>query len=505
MGFGMRDSIERLRAKLKYVWSLRACESIIGWDQLVMMPAGGGGVRAEQKAALSEAAHSALIDDSFRKALDEAEETVCNLPEDSDDRCLVRAARWHFERARALPTTLVKELAHATGLAYPAWVEARKNKDFTSFVPYLEKVYKLSREAAHCYGFKEHVYDALLEGYEPGMTASKVSSLFSELKRPLVELVASITSSGKQPSVDLLEQDFAVNIQRRFVEQLAPMIGFDMTRGRIDLSVHPFCSASSSRDVRLTLRYCSRNLPSAVFGLLHEAGHGMYEQGSPSRFDGTPLKGGCSLGIHESQSRLWENHVGRSREFWEYHYPRLQAIFPYQLQGYSIDEFYKAINKVRPSFIRVEADEVTYCLHILLRFEIECKLLEGALEVTDIPEVWNSLMEEYLGIVPPDDAAGCLQDVHWSEGLIGYFPTYCLGSLAAAQIWEKASTEIEHLGEYIARGDYEPLRSWLAQNIYCHGAKFFPEELMVRSTGRPLEVRPFLQYLQRKFSDIYAI
>ncbi|MBI3928301.1 MAG: carboxypeptidase M32 [Armatimonadetes bacterium] len=501
----MAGSLERLKERTTLIWNLRGCGSLLGWDQLVKMPPGGAEARAGQKAALSRVAHEALISPDFLRDLEAAEQEVAELPADSDDACLVRASRRAYDRSARVPGRLVAELASTTARAYEAWVEARHRSDFPFFLPHFKKVLALSREVVEHRGYPEHPYDAFLDDYEPGIRASQVRTLFGGLKPGLVELARKVRESGPELSHNPLDQSFPVDLQRQFAARLARSVGYDFTRGRMDVSEHPFCSASSSRDVRITTRYSEDNMVSALFGAIHESGHAVYEQGSPSGFDGTPLKGGCSLGFHESQSRLWENYVGRSRAYWKFHYPALVALFPIQLQGYSLDDFYRAINQVRPTLIRVEADEVTYSLHVMLRFEIEYHMVDGTLAPEDVPHEWNQRMEEYLGVRPPDDAQGCLQDVHWSEALIGYFPTYCLGTMLAAQIWETVREGIPGVDEQLSRGDTSVLLGWLQDRIYRHASKFLPDELVERCTGKPLHYRAFLTYLEDKYGDLYGL
>jgi len=385
-----------------------------------------------------------------------------------------------------------------------SWVSARKNKSFKEFLPHLKEVFRLTREVAECRGYQEHPYDAVLDEYEPGFTTARLEPLFSGLVEGLTPLIAAIAAQSRSRPA-LLQQRFCVEKQREFASYLLAQIGFSFERGRLDRSTHPFCSAQTSSDVRLTDRFAEDQLTMSIFGALHEGGHGLYEQGCPPEWSNTPLGGGVSLGVHESQSRLWENFVGRSLPFWKAYFPRLRELYPLELSGYSAEDFQRAVNWVEPSFIRVEADEVTYTQHIVLRYQLERDIFSGKLEVADVPEAWNQKMESFLGLRPSDDACGCLQDIHWADGLIGYFPTYSLGNLIAAQLWEAVQRDRPQLHEEIAAGQCGPLLRWLQEKIYQHASSIEPTRLIELSTGAPLDHRPFLDYLWGKYSGLYGI
>lgn len=497
--------LQLLKDRLAEISDLNGAAAVLGWDQQTYMPPGGAAARAEQLATLGKLAHERLISDQVGELLEAAAAEVATLPADSDEACLVRVVRRDYDKARRVPPALVAELARAASLGMEIWVKARESSDFPLFQPALHKILDLHRQLAHCLGFEERPYDALLDQYEPGMKTSQVARIFSELREGLVPLVQAI--AGKLDRVDdaVLRRHYAGGKQWDFGLEVLERLGYDLTRGRQDKSVHPFTTSFSINDVRITTRVDEHFLPTALFGTLHECGHALYEQGISQALERTPLASGASLGIHESQSRLWENLVGRSRGFWSFFFPRLQHLFPEHLSAVSLEEFYGAINRVEPSLIRVEADEVTYNLHVLVRFELEVSLLEESIRLDELPSAWNAKMEEYLGVVPPNDAQGLLQDVHWSNGLIGYFPTYSLGNLISVQLFDTAKRWDTSLAEKISQGEFGTLLGWLRDNIHCHGKKFRPGELVERATGQPLQSHPYLTYLRSKYSEIYEL
>ena len=422
----------------------------------------------------------------------------------------VREAVDLFER---IPPTLTGELARLKTVSQEVWTEARKRSDFSLFAPYLTQMVGLNQRLAEAIGYNEHPYDALLQQYEPDLTTRTLQDLFTSLKDGILPLLEAIRSR-EEPRWDFLTRDFPESQQRAFNLYTAELFGYDTSRGRLDVSAHPFEISFTRQDVRITTRYERRYLPMSLFGTLHEVGHALYEQGvAPeltrsaltSDFSGLYAVGGSSYGTHESQSRLWENLVGRALPFWEQHFAELQNIFSEQLQDVDIPTFYRAVNRVSPSLIRVEADEVTYNLHIMLRSELETALLEETLNVEDLPEVWNAKVDEYLGLTPPDDASGVLQDIHWSAGLFGSFPTYTVGNVMASQFFEAARAQVSGLDETLAAGNYAPLRSWLTENIYRYGRTYTPHELLERSTGQGLNVAPYLGYLSTKYRELYDL
>lgn len=498
----MNDAYKNLMARVKDLGRLSTIEQLLDWDQEVFMPAAGVTARAEQTALMAGLIHERLVADEIAALLDAAEFEH----DDGVASTNVREVRRNYERAVRVPTDLVKEIAHASTVAKDAWAKARESSDFAAFAPHLSKLLELKKRQAVHIGYQEEAYDALLDEFEPGATASSAETLFSALRGPTVALLEQIKGAPRQPDRSILQRTFAVAQQQTLSREMAHAIGFDAQAGRIDISVHPFCTTiGGSSDVRITTRYIEEFLPSSLFGTLHETGHALYEQGLLPEHRFTPMGEAVSLGIHESQSRMWENMVGRSEPFWEHHYPRLQALFPEPLSGVSRRHFYQAINSVTPSLIRIEADELTYNLHIILRFEIERGLFTGAIQVNDVPEAWNQKCKELLGILPPDDAQGCLQDIHWSMGIFGYFPTYTLGNLYAAQFFESARVALGDLDASLRTGHSADLLDWLRTNIHRHGKRFRASELVEAITGKPLSIEPFLSYVTRKFSSIYGM
>ena len=470
----MQAKLEALKNKLADVQNLTAASSLLGWDQQVLMPPGGAEARAEQLATLDKLAHELFTVDEIGELLDDL--SGADFGVDTDDATLIRVAQRDYNKARKLPQSLVVELSRTCSLAQQIWTTARAEKDFSQFQDVLTKIIDLNIQKAEAYGYEAEIYDALLDDFEPNMKTTDVNQVFSELKAELVPLVQAISEYSDRVDDSVILQDFDEQAQWDFGIMALEAIGFDLKRGRQDKSVHPFTTSFSINDVRLTTRIFKDLFASGLFGTLHEGGHGLYEQNVAPTLEGTILAAGTSLGVHESQSRLWENVVGRSKPFWNYYYPKLQEFFPQQLNTVSLDHFYGAINKVEPSFIRVEADEVTYSLHIFLRFELEQALLNQKLKVTDLPEAWNSKMQDYLGITPPDDAQGVLQDVHWAAGMFGYFPTYSLGTVLSVQFYEQTLKDIPTLPEQFAQGEFEPLLNWFRENVHQHGRKYTANE-----------------------------
>jgi carboxypeptidase Taq len=500
------DLYGELVERLKKTVLLGSCSSVLGWDEQTYLPPGGGEHRANQLALLAGMTHERATHPRVGELLGELESRTDLGAEGSDERIVVREARRSYNRATKLPQKLVEELSHTTTLAQQAWVGARKAKSFPQFEPWLAKVLKLKREEAAAIGFGNGVpYDALLDDYEPGATAETIAAAFRPLREELVKLVAAIVDSGRQPQADILTRRYPIDAQREFATQAAKAIGFSFEDGRLDVAAHPFCSGFGPGDCRLTTRYDEHHFPGAFFGVLHEAGHGIYEQGLNRDAYGTGLGETTSLGIHESQSRMWENLVGRSRPFWQHFFPQARSAFTEALSSVTVDDFYAAINDVRPSFIRVEADEVTYNLHIMLRFEIEQAMLAGDLQTPDVPGVWNETFQKLFGLTPPHDSFGCLQDIHWSAGLFGYFPTYALGNMYAAQFFETADQALGGLSAQFARGEFAPLKKWLNEHIHSEGKRYRAQDLVQRVTGRPLSHEPLLRHLHARFDPLYGI
>jgi carboxypeptidase Taq len=493
----MSSALADLKSRYADINALKSAIQMMDWDQQTFMPRGGADARAEHVARLSKLLHEMFTADETRRLVEDS------LPAaEGEDLDLLRVLGRDLELATKLPTDLVAEKAKLAAVGHEQWVVARANNDFKGFAPTLERMFDIAREEAECLGYTEHIYDALLDQYEEGATAADARRMFEALKGPQVELVHEI---AQQPEIDdaILHGTWDESKQRTFTEGLVKAIGFDFNRGRQDTAPHPFCSGWSRGDIRLTTRFLDY-LPSAIFGSLHEAGHGLYEQGTPEKWDLTALAGGVSLGVHESQSRTWENIVGRSLPFWQRFLPDLQATFP-ELSGLTAAQFYRMINKVQPSLIRVEADELTYNLHVLVRFEIECDVLTGSLAVSDLPEAWNEKYRSYLGIVPPNDSKGCLQDVHWSMGSIGYFPTYSIGNVLSYQIWNALLKDIPNAGELIQQGRFESLLEWLIAKVYARARQLKPKDLVLSVTGKPLDTNDYLQGLGAKYRAIYKI
>ncbi len=495
------DLIRRVKA----VALLDSCGALLHWDQQTYMPSRGSEHRAEQLALLAGLAHAQFTAPDIGDLLSEAALGGGAGVPGSSVAVNLREIRRAYDRATRVPRKLVEELARTSALAHDIWVEARRASDFARFSPWLAKLVVLKREEAAAVAGGGVLYDALLDEYEPGETVERLTPIFDELRTALVDLVGRIAGSPKRPDTSILHRAYPIAAQEAFGRTVAAAVGFDFQGGRLDVTAHPFCSGIGPGDTRLTTRYNLHDFGDAFFSILHEAGHGLYDQGLESEHYGTPMGEAVSLGIHESQSRLWENFVGRSRAFWEYWLPRAQEAFPEALTGVALDAFVFAVNEVRPSLIRVDADEATYNLHILLRFELERALIDGGLSAADLPEAWADGMERLLGIRPPDDAQGCLQDVHWSGGSFGYFPTYTLGNLYAAQFFAKARTELGDLEEQFRRGEFLPLKVWLNRKIHREGQRHRAADLVVAVTGEPLSPLHLLRYMSDKFGALYAV
>jgi len=501
----MSDHLNRLRERLAQVVDLRHATELLEWDQQTMMPPRGAEARAQALATMQRITHELFVSAETGRLLEDAAAELDGAASDSDDACLVRVTMRRWEKARRVPAELTAELAHAGSVGHQAWIEARKNSDFGAFAPYLERNLELARRYVDCFDSFTRAYDVLLDDYEPQMTTAEVAALFADLKAELVPVIATLADHRDRVDDSLLHGNFPIDRQRQLVREVITLMGFSPDGWRIDDAVHPFASGFGSADVRITTRWDQSFFPSGLYGGMHECGHGLYEAGIADSLQRTPLGHGESLGLHESQSRLWENMVGRGRPFCELLAPRLATLFGDSLSNLDAGGLYRAVNLVEPSHIRVEADEATYGLHIVLRFELEQELIEGRLSVRDLPEAWNSRFKEYLGLDVPNDVHGVLQDVHWAAGLIGYFPTYALGNLIAAQLWEWMHAEVPELESRIAAGELAPSREWLREHVHRHGAKFPTNELLRRVVGGPIAVAPFVSYLKRKLGDVYGI
>ena len=500
----MEEKLNELKTILAEVSDIGHAAAIASWDQQAFMPPGGAESRGNVMSTLSRLSHETFTSDKVGRLLDELKPHGESLDADSNDARLLKVTLRDFNKATKVPTEMVEEKAQLTTLGNQAWQEARSKSDFSIFEPHLEKFIDWVQRYADLFKPYDHIYDPLLDDYEPGMKTSEVQAIFDGIRPQQVELIEAIAS---KPQVDdsFLHQHFDEAKQMAFGEAVFTQYGYDLKRGRQDKVTHPFMTTFGYGDHRITVRVDEEFFNSYLFAALHEAGHAMYEQGVDKELYRTPLYGGTSLAVHESQSRMWENLVGRSRPFWSHFFPKLQEVFSSQLGNVSLEEFYKGINKVEPSFIRVEADEATYNLHVMLRMEIEIGLLEGSLKVKDLPEIWNTTFNEYLGVTPPDDAQGVLQDVHWSFGLFGYFSTYSLGNLVSAQLWEKINEGIPNLADQIGKGEFAPLLTWLNEKIHVHGSKFEPQELVEQVTGSKIGGPAYIKYLQTKFGEIYGL
>jgi carboxypeptidase Taq len=490
-------TFEKLKTRLMTVADFVGAISILNWDRQVMMPRAGAPVRGEHVATLSRIAHELFTAPETGTLLDELRSYEDSLDPESDEASLIRVARHDYEKLVRVPAELRAEMTRAANDGYRIWLEAKPKSDYGLFRPALERNVELRHRYVDCFDPVEEPYDLLLDDFERGMTTSEVREIFQRLKDELVPLIAAAAERDDPSVAKCLEQDFDAETQRDVCHEIVNMFGFRPQSWRLDVTEHPFATDGSIDDIRITTKYHPDSLD-AVFSTMHEYGHGLYEHQVDRALDRTPLARGTSLGVHESQSRMWENLVGRSMPFWRFFYPRLQQTFPAQLGSVELETFYRAINRVHPSLIRIEADEVTYNLHIILRFELEQDLLHGRVDLQELPDVWNQRIFDYLGVEVPDDRRGVLQDVHWSAGTLGYFPTYALGNVISLQIWERVRDEIPDLDEQFERGEFSALREWLGENLHRHGRKFTPKETLEKVVGGPIDSGPYLAYLNEK-------
>ncbi|MBV9422681.1 MAG: carboxypeptidase M32 [Solirubrobacterales bacterium] len=501
----MRNELDQLRSRMAEITDLRNTAHLLEWDQQTMMPPRGGASRAESIATLERIRHDMFVSAETGRLLDAAAGELDGADSASDDAALVRVVRRRWDKARRVPTELAAEIARAGSIGQEAWVRARANNDFDAFAPYLTRNLELARRYVDCFDTFDCPYDVLLDDFDPGMATADVTRLFDELKAALVPVIGEVAQHADRVDDGPLHGTFPVERQRQLVFEVVERMGFDRAGWRIDDAVHPFATGLGSQDVRITTRWDEHFFASALFSAMHECGHGLYEAGIDSSLQRTPLGSGESLSVHESQSRMWENMVGRGRAFSGVLAPRIAELFGGSVADLDATSLYRAVNRVEPSHIRVEADEATYGLHIVLRFELEQEMIEGRLPVAEVPEAWDARFKEYFGLEVPDPAHGALQDVHWSAGLIGYFPTYALGNLIAGQLWEKAHADMPDLEAAIGAGELSGLREWLRENVHRHGAKFSTPELLQRVVGHPIEVAPFVRYLRAKLSDVYEL
>ena len=490
----MEAAFQELRERLGKLTDLRRTEAVLVWDMTVFMPPGGAPTRAAQLGTLEEIVHAHVVDERFGELFEELEPYASSLPHDSDDASLIRVAQRDWNRERRVPSELAVEFATTAAESYEVWVKAREESDFASFRPALERIVDLRRRYIECFSPYDDAYDVLLEDYEPGMRTSEIREVFSVLTPELRALVAEHATDDEDT---FMRGPFPLAAQEALSRELVEAFGATWDQFRLDTTVHPFEVTFGLGDIRLTSRYAEDDLLS-LFTAMHEAGHGIYEWGVSPTLERTPLCAGVSATLHESQSRLWENVVGRSLPFWRWFYPRLQETFPAPLGDVSLERFHRAVNRVRRSFIRVDADETSYGLHVILRFELEQELISGRLSVADLPDAWNARFEELMGIPVPNDSLGVLQDAHWSGGSFGYFPTYLLGTVLSVQVWDKARAAIPDVEEQIERGEFGELHAWLRENIYAFGRKLTPAETVDRVVGGPIDPQPYLAYLRDK-------
>ncbi|OKH28437.1 carboxypeptidase M32 [Chroogloeocystis siderophila] len=497
--------LQELKTRLSEINDIESAASLLYWDQATYMPPGGAAARGRQLATLRHIAHTKFTDPAIGQLLEDLSSYETSLPPDSDEASLIRVTRRDYERAVKIPADFTARFSQHSTETYEVWAKARSANDFAAVQPYLEKTLELSRELANFFPGYEHIADPLIAEADYGMKATSVRELFAELRQQLVPIVEAISA---QPVIDAscLHQHFPEAEQIAFSLKVIEKLGYDFQRGRQDKTLHPFMTKFSTGDVRITTRIRENDLNEGLFSTIHETGHALYEQGVNRDFEATPLAGGTSSGVHESQSRLWENMVGRSRPFWKFFYPQLQAQFPQQLGDVALETFYRAINKVERSLIRTDADEVTYNLHVMIRFDLELQLLEGTLAVRDLPQAWNERYRSDLGIVPPNDAHGVLQDVHWYGGMIGgMFQGYTLGNLMSAQFFQAALQAHPHISTEIEQGNFDTLHNWLKTNIYQHGRKYTAAEIVELATGKALSIEPFIAYIRRKFGELYSL
>ena len=500
----MSNALDKLKERLATVTDLNQAASLMHHDQETVMPEGAAAARAAQLGTVSRVAHELFVADEVGAWLEELQADAGDDGLAEEDRDLIKVAARDYRLKRNLPAEYVNRSTETHILSNEAWRKAREAADYGQFLPWLRKCVDLAHEYADYQGYGEHVYDALLDQFEPGMKASEVEAIFTPLRAETVRLVKAVSESGVSLDKSCLEGNFDHATQVHLGRTLVSAFGFDFSRGRVDEVTHPYCTSFSRDDVRLCTRVYTSEFNVCLFSMLHECGHALYDQNIDPAWDRTPITSGCSLGIHESQSRMWENLVGRGRPFWDWAYPILQAHFP-QFNAVPQETYYRAINGVAPSLIRVEADEVTYNLHIMLRFELEKAMMEGKVDLEDLPREWNDRMEEYLGVRPADDAEGVLQDVHWSFGYLGYFPTYSLGNIISVQLYEAARRDHPDLEDQFRRGQFDALLEWMRTHIHRHGRRYTPGELLEQSIGTGIDAGPYVGYLKAKLNDLYGV
>jgi carboxypeptidase Taq len=500
----MNEKIERLNALAAEIFDLTGISALLGWDQHVNMPPGGVEDRSNQTALIGGYLHDRITSNELGQLISDLEKEIGDLNADNDAARNVRKAKWHYEQNSRIPKKTMIEFLMVTTQANEIWVRARQTNDYASFQPILQRIVELRQEVAEYFKPYDHVYDPLLDMFEPGMKTAEVKQIFNALRPKQVELIKAISQS-KQVDNSFLKKNYDKVLQEKFGRHVITRFGYDWNRGRLDVTAHPFTIGFGLGDVRITTRYLDNDGASALFGTMHESGHAMYSQGCNPLYARSVLQEASSLAFHESQSRMWENLVGRSKEFWTYFYPSFQMLFSGHLGNVDLETFYKGINQVEPSLIRVEADEATYNLHIMLRLEIEIGLIEKTISTKDLPEIWNTKMRDYLGVAPTNDAQGVLQDIHWSGGMIGYFATYALGNLLSVQLWEKMNQDVPNIPDEMAKGEFSSILHWLRENVHQYGSKYSSQELIQKITGSKISAEPYIRYLNQKYHQIYNI
>lgn len=501
----MTDSLSAFKDRIALISDLRGTSTLLAWDREVMMPPGGTPGRTDQIGTLQTLAHRYLTDDAMGRLLDDVEPLLDTLDPDSDDARLIHFTRRQYDLTRRMPEALVRRRTKAIAEGLAAWNKARAARDFNLLAPALEEIVAVTIETAELLAETDNPYDALLDRFEPGMTYDLIDGVFSGLKPELITLINEIKDSGTVVDAGAAMRRVSKDVQYPFHKFVTASLGYRYNNGRLDVSAHPFTNSSSSFDSRITTRYFEDNPISGLMSSIHEAGHGMHRQNLAPSLYRTLFANSPAQAIAETISRLYENNLGRSRAFWGYMYPKLQAAYSPAYDDVAPDDFYRALNVVQPSLIRVEADEVTYGLHIILRFELENDLINGRVAVKDLPEVWNTRMTEYLGVTPPDDAQGVMQDIHWPMALIGYFPDYLLGSIWAVQVWNAMDASLGGVNDLISRGEFTPILDWLRESILQHGVKYTLPELSGRVVGGPLAWQPYMAYLRGKYAEVYGL
>ncbi len=499
----MQETYDQLRERLAQIADLRRVSGLLFWDQQTQMPPMGAALRAEHRATLDRMAHEQFVSAETGRLLEALEPWAESLDPESNEACLIRVTRRDYEKAVRVPVELRAEMTRASSQGLKAWVGARESSDFEAFRPALERHLELKHRYVDCFEPADEAYDILLDDYERGTKTAEVRAIFAEMKEELVPLIARLAETDDPSLSDCLRGDFPVDRQRELSREVVELFGLRPNTWRIDPTPHPFAGGAGVDDIRITTTYHPDDLTS-LFATMHEYGHALYEHGVDPALERSPLGSGVSLGLHESQSRLWENLVGRGRHFWRFFYARLQERFPDALGSVEAEHFFRAINRVHPTLIRIHADEVTYNLHVILRFELEQDMIDGRIEARDLPDEWNRRMREYLGVEVPTDAEGVLQDMHWAMGSMGYFPTYSLGNVISVQIWERLREDLSDLDDQIERGEFADLREWLRERLHRHGRKFTPRETLERVVGGPIDARPYLRYLTEKHGELVA-